>query len=411
MGKLDKKVLKVISTQEDLDFDVDDISIALKCDDDEVQEALDSLKDQGLIEAVIHNGKKYWKPARSESIPKVDQTDPPSRDDSSFDVLILEQPAHSFKPQEQQHRPQQRSPEPQQRQFNTIDQVARQPQRTQEQWIKPPVSPQRPAPRSYENEIVDDNTKSYIPPMRPAKLKAAPIKDTYDGDDEDFDDDFKKPRRTGSSIGSIAIAVFLSAGISALITMALTGNSTKGLGVNIAALEGKVMEADGKLNQRIDALSLKMDNIKTDIAATAKPTVAAPVQEAQVKTLPTKSVSKRAMKAAVRSAGVRKAAAKRSVVQAAKKKKTAAEMIQETSESSDASQSSSSSSSTGSEAASSAEPAASTSSSPSAAETPAATSESSSPSASDPSSSASSGSGGIWEGNASPSTDGSTSGQ
>jgi hypothetical protein len=402
MGGLDKKVLKVISTQEDMDYDVDDISIALKCDDDEVQEALDSLKDQGLIEAVIHNGKKFWKPAKAGSYLKSDEPDVRAKDDSSIDLLILEQPARSFKMPEQQARPQQRPPQQPTRQFNPFEQVAQQQQHAQEYSIKPPLSSGRPMKHTFENEIVDDNTKTFVPP-RTAKPKAETPMNTF----EDDDDDFVKPKRSGSAIGPMVIAIIISAGISALITLALTNNATKGLSGNLAAMETKINDAGSKLNQRIDAISVKVDNIKTDLAA--KPTVTAPVQESEVKSLPTKSVSKQSMKSA-KKISPRKPAAKRQAAAPAKKKKTAAEMIQETSESSSAStDASASSSSTSTEPASSSEPAASSSSS--AGESPSATSESSPSPAPEPSSSASSGTGGIWEGSAPASSDGSASGQ
>jgi hypothetical protein len=302
MGKLDKKVLKVISTQGDIDYDVDDISIALKCDDEEVQDALDSLKDQGLIEAVIHNGKKYWKQARPDPFSDDDQpviSPRPQRDESSIDLLILDQPVHPLKQREQP---------------NTFS-------RAQEQVSQPTVSTGQPAHQSYNNEFIDDMTRPYAPPKQPAKFKETPMND----------DEFEKPKSVVSSIGSIALAVLLAAGVSALITMTLTNNAVKGSNGAIAALEGKMNEASNKLNQRIDALSLKMDNLKTDL--TAQQNIPTPVQEPQVKEpVREKSVLKHSKKSSVKSVASRKPASKSAI--ASKKRKTPAEMIQETSESS-----------------------------------------------------------------------------
>jgi hypothetical protein len=61
MGKLDKKALKILKTKQYIDVDAGDIAVALRCDDDSVQESLNSLKDQGLIENFSRDGKTFWR--------------------------------------------------------------------------------------------------------------------------------------------------------------------------------------------------------------------------------------------------------------------------------------------------------------------------------------------------------------
>jgi hypothetical protein len=406
MGKLDKKVLKVISTQEDMDYDVDDISIALKCDDMEVQEALDSLKDQGLIEAVIHNGKKFWKPARAEAFISTSRPEArpgPTRDETSIDLLILEQPAQSFKPREQQTASFQRTPAQPQRTISHVAQASKQ-QFDQEQTPMHPISGSLPIKRSYDNDV-DDNTRIFTPPTQLAKVQPTPIEEKFD------DDEFDQPKRSGSSLGVMAIAVLLAAGVSALITMSLTQNIGKGFNDAIVALEGKLTEANAKLNQRMDALSLKVDNMQANIAA--HPTVA-PEAAPQVKTLPIKSVSKKAIKPArpmaVRT--VKKAAQKRAAPGASKNRKSASEMIQETSASATTSEVNPVSSMTPEATSapvteSAGEIAKSPSASPAATESVQSAEPSSPPVASEPASPSTSSGGGVWESSAPPSTDGS----
>ncbi len=324
MGKLDKKVLKVIASQEDMDYDVGDISIALKCEDEDVQDALDSLKDQGLIEAVIHNGKKFWKPARPDTFTDMNGPDPQpqaARNDDSLDLLILDQPARSFKSQEQtgyRHAPEQPP---------TLSSFDSGPRQTHPTQYQKPASAGRPVQRTFENDLVNDNTQSFT---MPPKMKPAPIVD------DDEEEEFEKPRNAHFSLGSIASAVVLSAGISALIAMAFSNNSVQGVSASISALEAKVTETNVKLGQRIDALSASIDNIKKDLAS--QPPVAAPVEE--IKKPPAKTVSKQSVRSSSRAA--KKASSKR-VAAAPKKRKTPAEIIQETSSSATSGESSSAS--------------------------------------------------------------------
>jgi hypothetical protein len=388
MGKLDKKVLKVIASQEDMDYDVGDISIALKCDDEEVQDALDSLSDQGLIEAVIHNGKKFWKPAQTDTYSseiepvKASQT---KRDGSSVDLLILDQPAKSPRYQEPSRYQQDREYSPA---SGSFEEAAY--RRTHEQVLQKPLSTARPIQRTFENEIIDDNTVIYDPP---AKFKPTPVID--DSDDDEFD----KPRNAPISIGSIVIAVVLSAGISALIAMAFVNNETKGFAGSIAALESKVTETSAKTGQRIDALSVAIDNIRKDLAAAAQPPVVATVQQ-ETKKPPVKTASKQTMKSSSRSTA-KKASAKRAAA-TSKKRKTPAEIIQETSSSASAGDGASSSPAIA--PAASSETAGDMSSSPSASEPSSsqASEPAPSPAASEPSAS-----GGAGDGNSPAPSDGS----
>jgi hypothetical protein len=377
MGKLDKRVLKVLSSQEDVDYDVGDISIALKCDDDDVEDALDSLKDQGLIEAVIHNGKKFWKPARSDSFSSAGEADvspQPQRDESSIDLLILDQPAKSLKPQAQ---PRYQYAQEQPPTLSTFEQTTT--------WRPPEPVYQRPASQaeqardhSFEHDFAEGKTQVYTPPQ---KIKPAPAPAPV----LDDDDDFEKPRGSGLSIASMVIAVLLSAGISAVISFGLTSNAAKNFNGTIAGLEGKVTDSGAKLAQRIDALSLAIDNIKKDMAA-KPPAVAsaAPVQD-EVKKPPVKSASKRAVKSS-RSSAAKKSSPKRAAA-SSKKRKTPAEMIQETSAAAGTGESSSSAAAEASSP-SSADPS-SGMSNPSASSEPSPAASSESSPASDPSSSAS----------------------
>jgi hypothetical protein len=191
----------------------------------------------------------------------------------------------------------------------------------------PPMPTGRPAQRFYENEIVDQPTRSFTQPPQPVKSKPAPIEDDFD------DDEFDKPRRGGASIGTIIIAVLFSAGVAAYLTMSLTNKAVKGFDGSIAAMEGKVKEASAAVNQRIDALSLKVDNIKTDLAAQAA--AATQAQEPQVKAPPAKTFSKQAMRSSSRSMAVKKASAASARTKRAaawsKKRKSPSEMIRETS--------------------------------------------------------------------------------
>ena len=324
----------------------------------------------------------------------------PSREEPSIDLLILDQPALSFKPREQQ-RTFQRAPAQQQR---SVSPVAQAPQQQLNQ--QPPVhsiSGTLPVKRSFDNEIVDDNTRIFTSPTQLAKVQATPIKEDFD------DDEFDKPKRTGSSLGIMAIAVLLSAGVSALITLSLTQNIGKGFNSAVAALEGKMTEAGAKLNQRIETLSLKVDNMQANIAA--HPTVASG-EDAQVKTLPVKSVSKKAMKPAKPMAvkTAKKSASRRAALAPSKNRKTASEMIQETSTSANMSEANSVSSTTPqSMSTPAAESTGEIAKSPSAAieSTPSASAEPSSPPTASEPASPSTQSGGVWESNSSTSTEGS----
>ena len=224
MGNIDKRVLRVISTQEDLDYDADDISMALKCDDEEVREALDSLSDQGLIEAVIHNGRKFWKTARPYSFLNADEpyiAPRPIQDESVVDLLIFDQPARQVTSSEQRNNFH-RAPDQSRRPLRLVEQTAVQ-ERFHERRSHAPISTARPEKWSYENTIANEPTKILTPSVAPHRAKVA--LDTDDFDDEEFD--FDKPRRAGSSVVLLAFTVLLSAVASTVITMSLTKNTAK----------------------------------------------------------------------------------------------------------------------------------------------------------------------------------------
>jgi hypothetical protein len=327
MRNIDKSVFRVISTQEDLDYDAVDISIALKCDDEEVREALDSLSDQGLIEAVIHNGRKFWKTARPYSFLNADEpyiAPRPIQDESVVDLLIFDQPVRQVTSSEQRdnfHR----APDQSRRPLRLVEQTVTQ-ERFHERRSHAPISTARPEKWSYENTIANEPTKIITPAILPPRPKAASVADDFDDDEFDFD----KPRFAGSSAVLIACAVLLSVGISAVITMSLTNNASKRLIDVVSTLEGKMTKSDVQLNGRIDALSLKIDDIKSDIAA--RPVVSAPAQGAKVKALRVKSVWKKAMKPAVRARAAKKTSMRRATPPD-RKRRTASDIIRETSES------------------------------------------------------------------------------
>jgi hypothetical protein len=235
MGKLDKKVLKFITAHQDTDVDVLDIAIELRRDDDEVQEALDSLKDQGLVESVSRDGKTKWQLSMEKPLQKMESPG----DTGEFDFEAV----------------------------NT-DRAA----------------PQRPEKSLREPVVQEEKPESWAAPSIPSPKQNDSFTDTLN---EDTDDSF--PPHTDSRVVGIIITVVISVVISAIVALMVPRNSGTSLSNDLQALERKSTETNAKTDQRIEDLSRQVKELADKLATSQQPKAAATSQ-------PSKSAAKLALK-------------------------------------------------------------------------------------------------------------------
>jgi hypothetical protein len=210
MGKLDKKVLKFITAHEEMDLDVGDISIALRCDEDEVQEALDSLKGQGRIESVVRDGKTFWQLSMQEPF---DEPDEPKNfsEESQIDTETVSFDLSS---------------------------------------IKPPVK-QTPEPMPMPEK-----------PVISASSVPVSLDDAEDIDDDDGDADLDEPgtRATSTAMG-LVIAVVVSVALSAIVAIVIGQGSKKNFSDGLQALKRTSSEAEATFDKRIEDLSAQVKSL------------------------------------------------------------------------------------------------------------------------------------------------------
>lgn len=238
MGKLDKKVLKVITAHQEMDLDVDDISVQLRCDEDEVQEALDSLKDQGRIESVVRDGKTFWQLSMEEPF---DEPDEPKNfgEEGQIDTETV-----------------------------SFDLTS----------VKLPVK-QTPEPAPM--------------PEKPVIASSVPVS----LDDADLDEPV--PRATSPVMG-IVIAVVVSVALSAIVAIVIGEGSKKNFSDGLMALERKSSDTEAKLDKRIEDLSAQVKSL-ADKVGKPQPPPAVHAMKPAIKPGP-KMVSKPTARSAARQA-------------------------------------------------------------------------------------------------------------
>jgi hypothetical protein len=209
MGKFDKKVLKYISARQEDDLDLDDIAIGLRLDEDEVREALESLKDQGKIDGAPRNGKTYWRLSILENDLVDDTKESSVRIDPDLAAIDLDQAMSEVKPIQMPMG------------FEPVD-VAK--------IIERPIA----TVSTPENNIQDIN-----------KL------------DDDSDPD-PRPKLTGSPVVRIAFAVVLSVVISTIVSIIAVNGPQKRLSDDIQTLERKSTETNAKLDTRVAEISAQL---------------------------------------------------------------------------------------------------------------------------------------------------------
>ncbi len=319
MGKLDKKVLKILKTRQFEDLDAEDIAMQIKNDEDDVNEALGSLKDQGLIESIERDGKKFWRLAVDEPVEKpmmdekFDASQTIDSDTVSFDISSLKaQPAAKKEPVARKE-----NPEATIDFFSVSDPI--EPKIAIEPVAPLPKTPDpvkievdfpvlsKPEPVKVKPEIPAApkpepvKVKTEIPvaaPVQIVKDDAKPEK-TYDHKDYIQDDETDRTNRSGRKASAfpvigIAVAVVFSVVISAVIAMMVASNANKEV---LGELEKKVSEVNAKQDQRIESLTQKITTIadqpgqsKTRAAASrsVKPAAAKSVKQAPKRTPPPK---------------------------------------------------------------------------------------------------------------------------
>jgi hypothetical protein len=222
MGQLDKKVLKFLKSRQDDDLDAGDIAISLRCDEDEVQEALDSLKVQGLAESVVRNGKTYWEQSLKD--PLGDDDDPLGSD--APDEINADTASWDLSK------------------------------------INPPAKPiNEPAPRL-------DNPAFDAPSFSAATQIAPKLTST---DDVELDG---PPANGISPTIGIIIAVVASVLISAIVTGMMMGGTKKGISDAVQSMERTTTALQTKYDQRIDELSAKI-NVLSEKALSKPPVIKA----------------------------------------------------------------------------------------------------------------------------------------
>jgi len=260
MGKLDKKVLKFLTARQEIDLDAGDIAIDLRCDEDTVQEALDSLKDQGLVESVERNGRMFWQVSMNPPLEEPDVFDEPEAlKHTSFSRDIDSEKTVSFD-------------------LSAIKAQA-----------------QGAASPRVEKTVV------------PA-FKEAPSKSSVDFDDDRIDkDEIDLPdAASGRPIMAISIAVVISVVVSAIIAVMVAGGSKKNVSESFLALEKSGITAQSKTDQRIDELAAQVKALSEKMARGQQPqasmSVAAPsalpAVEKRVVKAPPKQTAKVAAKRA-----------------------------------------------------------------------------------------------------------------
>jgi hypothetical protein len=267
MGKLDKKVLKILKTRQFEDLDAEDIAMQFKGNEDEVKESLDSLKGMGLVESIVKDGKTLWhlsvdeppeKPGNPELLA---EPEPIDSDTVSFDVSSLKARSEPAKEQE----PKKETPE------TTIDFFS----------VSDPVVSAAPKPGTIEPIKAKTETPKVAQeprqpePVQAPKVPAAPAakepslekvnihKDYIHDDDEDDTDIPVRSVRKASPfpIIGIAVAVVFSAVISAVIAMMFATDAKKEVSGGLGELEKKVTEANAKQDRRIESIIQKVNTI------------------------------------------------------------------------------------------------------------------------------------------------------
>jgi hypothetical protein len=290
MGKIDKKVLKILKTRQFEDLDAEDIAMQAKCDEEDVLEALGSLKDQGLVESNVRDKKTFWRFSADEPIEKpmkeeqFDEPKPIDTDTVSFDISTLKPQSDAPGPA-----PKKEAPESTIDFFSVADSIK------QPEVVKPvaptPIAPepeiilsQIPVPppvvRAAEPvKVQAENPVSGIPVAKePPRLEKDVRHEDYihDDDDDDTDHDVRPSRKSAAfPVIGIAIAIVFSVVISAVIAMMVASSASKEVSGGLGELEKKVTEANAKQAQRIESLAQKINTIAEKPASVASQTKAA----------------------------------------------------------------------------------------------------------------------------------------
>ena len=274
MGKLDKKVLKFITEHSENDLDAGDIAIDLRCDEDAVQEALDSLKDQDLVETVMRGGKMFWqlssgRPPEESEAPE-EPRHPGGRSDIDSETVSFD--------------------------MSNFRSVARPVGGTSLQREKP---------------IAD------VPRFSPPNQSAFKEKDSMDDEESDESSNGLSP------VAGIVIAVVLSVAISAVVTMMIAGGSKKSFAEGLQVIERAATGMQSKSDQRIEELSAQVKALSDKSASGGQLSAPSAVQAAPVvkpaPKAPVKQTARPATKAKAKPAGASAKAAK--AVKSSKKKK------------------------------------------------------------------------------------------
>ncbi|HAJ78347.1 MAG TPA: hypothetical protein DCO75_01125 [Fibrobacteres bacterium] len=248
MAKTDKKVLKFVTDHQEIDIDAGDIAIELHLDENVVQEALDSLKDQGLVEIVVRNDRTYWQLSGEESESRSSHVEVDT-ETVSFDLSELES--------------------------------APKPQKTSE------------APKHERMKSVPsfDISEEAVPMEKePSFIKSEKNVEPEMDDVHDTDRKFDKPALpVMSPVMLIVIAVVVSVIISSIVAVMIVGGA-KG---SIKSVENTSSASISKTNQRIDELNSQIKAL-TDKLNGAKQ------QSQALVSAPPASVAKHEVKASVK---------------------------------------------------------------------------------------------------------------
>jgi hypothetical protein len=272
MDKLDKKALKILKTKQYDDLDTGDIAIALQCDDDSVEESLNSLKDKKLIESYFRRGKVYWRLFADEPFKK-------TIDSENFELNVEPAEKSISEPEE-----------------FIIDRIQDEPAKV----IAKPIAPEltfeiepieknvtetaafiineaseEPINTADEEALVDDQTRVWTLPLtKPIDHEATLDNEMPEPEIADDADNTIPLKRANFSIIGIFIAIVVSVSISSGITMFVSMNVNNTVNSDLQTLRTIVTETNVKHDRQIEILAKKLNLLieKTDLLQKLKPT-------------------------------------------------------------------------------------------------------------------------------------------
>ncbi|HEX7509869.1 MAG TPA: hypothetical protein VF335_01100, partial [Chitinivibrionales bacterium] len=241
-------VLKFLTARQEIDLDAGDIAIDLRCDEEAVEEALDSLKDQGLVESVDRKGRMFWQvtsalphedPDEFEAPVSAKKTEPLhdlGSETISFDLSDIK--AHT-KPS---------------RLLDSEKTVAFEPMHSHAPDMEKTVAFEPMHSRTPDME----KTIAFEP-----RVHASELSDETDDESISKDTEQQTPSDGGLPIKAISIAVVISVIISAIIAFMVAGGSKNSMMENILSLQRSNTQA----SQRIDDLVAQVKELSEKTTA------------------------------------------------------------------------------------------------------------------------------------------------